>query len=59
MSERLPDRWGVKLPDGTVVDCTRSAHLFGVDAHDQARLVAEKNGGCVIRFVTIVEESDG
>ena len=47
-----PDRFGVVLPDGRVIDCTEGARLFEQDAEGRARLIASKVGGRAVRIVT-------
>jgi hypothetical protein len=55
----LPDRFGVVLPDGAVIDCTEGARLFEQDAEGRSRLIASKVGGQAVRIVTELVILDG
>jgi hypothetical protein len=54
-----PDRFGVLLPGGAVIDCTEGAWLFNQDAEQRARLIASKVSGRAVRIVTKLEYLKG
>lgn len=51
----VKDRYGFVFPDESWVDVTEGAWLFGQDAEERARKIAEKVGGYPIRIITRLE----